>query len=195
VICTVACGSTKLQHQSKQSPDQADVNIATALKDFNKVWDGSTMRRQTGRGQMSLLQPAGPVARAAVIPKILADKLSPLPTIPALSTAAVPSIFACAAGADISFTEKDGLASVRLSVRGTRLVVVAPLSFIKGKLGEGAVLSQYCTFLLHATLEQARTLIPGVFRGTIGEGDLLYVPAGYVVVESIPKGGATDAMT
>jgi hypothetical protein len=194
VICTVACGSTKLQHQSKHSPDQADVRINAALKEFNKMWDGSTMRWQSGRGSVSLLKPAGPVARAVMIPQILAAKISPLPLIPSLEKAAVPSIFACAAGADIAFTEKDGLASVRLSVQGTRLVVIAPLSFIKGKLGEGAVLSKYGTFLLHATEEQTRTLMPGMFRGTIGEGDLLYVPAGYIVAESIPSGG-TDAMT
>jgi hypothetical protein len=196
VICTVACGSSKLQHQSKQSPDQADVHIATALKDFGKQWDNSAMRRHTGRGQMPLLDPAGPAVRAAMIPRILADKLSPLATSVPLAVAAVPSIFAVAAGADISFWEKDGLASIRLSVRGTRVVAVAPLNLIKGKLDINvAVISDICSFLLHATPDQVRTLIPGVFRGTIGEGDLLYVPAGYVVAESIPKGGATDAMT
>jgi hypothetical protein len=193
VICTVACGSSKLQHQSKQSPDQADVHIATALKDFGKQWDNSA--RRTGRGQMPLLDPAGPAVRAAMIPRILADKLSPLATLVPLAVAAVPSIFGIAAGADIAFTEKDGLASIRLSVRGTRVVAVAPLNLIKGKLDNVAVISDICSFLLHATPDQVRTLIPGVFRGTIGEGDLLYVPAGYVVAESIPKGGATDAMT
>jgi hypothetical protein len=195
VICTVACGSSKLQHQSKQSPDQADVHIAIAVKDFNKQWDGSAMRQENGRGQMSLLGPAGPVVRAAMIPRILADKLTPLATLVPLAVAAVPSIFGIAAGIDSSFTEKDGLASVRLFVQGTRVVVLTPVSFIKGKLGEGAVLNNYCTFLLHATEEQTRTLMPGTFRGTIGKGDLLYVPAGYVVAESIPPGGSTDAMT
>ena len=157
------------------------MHIAAALKDFGKQWDNSAMRRDTGRGQISLLSPAGPAARTEMIPQILADKLNHLPSIPELATAAVPSILACAAGADISFTEKDGLASVRLSVQGSRLVVVAPLSFIKDKLREGAVLNSYCTFLLHATEEQTKTLMPGTFRGTIGKGDLLYVPAGYVV--------------
>ena len=159
------------------------------------MWDGSTMRWQSGRGSVSLLKPAGPVARAVMIPQILAARLSPLPLITTLEKAAVPSIFACAAGADISFTEKDGLASVRLSVQGSRLVVVAPLSFIRDKLREGAVLNSYCTFLPHATEEQTKTLMPGTFRGTIGKGDLLYVPAGYVVAESVPSGGNTDAMT
>ena len=187
MICTVACGSSKLQHQSKQSPDQADVHIAIALKDFSKQWNVSAMRQETGRAQMSLLGPAGPVVRAAMIPKILADKLSQLATMVPFAVAAVPSIFAVAVGADISFREKDGLASIRLSVRGTRVVAVAPLSLIKGKLDDVAVLSEFCTFLLRATPDQVRTLIPGVFRGTIGEGDLLYVPAGYVVADQFQK--------
>jgi hypothetical protein len=179
----------------EQAPDQADVHLTVALKDFNRQWEGSAMRRDTGRGHMPLLEPAGPAVTAAMVPDIMVEKLIPLATIPGLQAAAVPSIYSVAAGADISFTEKDGLASIRLSIKGSRMVAVAPLSLIKDKLDGPAVLGKYCTFLLQATPEQVKTLPPGVFRGTVGEGDLLYVPAGHVVAESLPKGSGSDAMT
>jgi hypothetical protein len=200
MICTVSCCSSKFWHQcqSKLSSDQADVNVAAALLDFRKQWVRSSMRESSGHASLALLEPAGPAVSAAIVPKILEDKLCSLGPSRALAVAAVPTKFAVVAGQDSSYTEKDGLASIRLSVQGSRLVAVARLSHLHGKFPgpPSTARQQCCAFLLQATPEQVRALIPGMCRGTVGAGDLLYVPAGCVVAESSPKGGlAADAMT
>ena len=132
-----------------------------------------------------------------MLPKILADKLSPLgPNLP-LAKADVPSLSAVVAGVDNSVVEKDGLASIRMSMKGSRVVAVARLSHLRGSFPDlqATSVSQFCSFLLQAKPEQVRTMLPGVYRGTTGAGDLLYVPAGCTVSESVPAGVAADAMT
>jgi hypothetical protein len=167
------------------------VNVAAALLDFKKQWVRSSRRGSSGHASLALLEPAGPAVSAAIVPKILEDKLCSLGPSRALAVAAVPTMFAVVAGQDSSYTEKDGLASIRLSVQGSRLVAVARLSHVHGKFpGPPSTMRQRCcAFLLQATPEQLRALIPGMCRGTVGAGDLLYVPAGASWQSQFQKAG------
>ena len=92
---------------------------------------------------------------------------------------------------DFFAVEADGLASLRLAVEGSRTVVCAPYSTMREviRLTDGidsrVSLKHACTFLKHLTVEQA-TNFPGemgLFKGTMGPGDIMYMPAGFIVAE------------
>ena len=92
---------------------------------------------------------------------------------------------------DFFAAEADGLASLRLAVEGSRTVVCASYSTLRDviRLTDGiesrVSLKHACTFLKHLTVEQA-TAFPstmGLFKGTMGPGDIMYMPAGFIVAE------------
>ena len=105
-------------------------------------------------------------------------------------------------GLDNSFIEKEGLANLRLTLRGTREVVLLPLGELFGgrapstastALGKNAV-NQACTSLLHATQEQVKAWGAKLHYATVGPGDVLYVPAGWVVAEAVQPGEDAPAL-
>lgn len=132
---------------------------------------------------------------------------------PALIASVGESIFAIAGGMEVAFVEKDGLASLRLAASGnTREVVMAPLDVLwdfVAQHGGSAPLrvplddilsggsapqtqealkglqAQLATGLLHMSVALIQELGPALHRATLAPGDMLYVPAGWLVAESV----------
>ena len=118
----------------------------------------------------------------------------------AMEVPSTPSVYGIEAGYSGASIEKDHLTTLRLSVRGTRSVVLARTTslsmFFRAKRGigdsekESPTLRQLQGFFHNMTAEGAKlfTKKDTLFFATVSDGDALFVPAGFLVSEVVTAG-------
>ena len=119
--------------------------------------------------------------------------------------ALLPSLAAMAPGQKDARLEKDGLACVKVNLQGTREVVVASLGPLRNfmvKTGiepESLNLGMMCAFLASATHEQILALGAAkqevvIWKGTVGPGDMFFLPGGFIQVQRTMAGPDVPAV-
>ena len=173
--------------------------VKAAVTGFNAMWKTSRFRTTPGRALQKLVSDAGAMVTQELT-KFTHNLALPLPAedvAPELLASLAPGVFAVAFGSEAANTEKDGLPSLRLTVCGTRQVVLMPAPWAAGKLlgldmtkPDGT--QRMCQAALNMTqekvVEAART--GNLWFATIGPGDLLYTPAGWLTCEAVAGSSA-----
>jgi hypothetical protein len=182
----------------------AQVGVQAALSSFESRWNISPLKAGEGRAAQAVKDPTVAVAVAKIMTEpSLAASMIPTSGQADLASLLAPALFAVVAGSDHAYRETDCLPTLRLCCSGTRQVVMAPieaawstLSFPDGiPLGGGAPaeemdISKLCHSFLHLSASSAATAFRKctAFAGTLGKGDVLYTPPGWMVAERVLPG-------
>ena len=169
-------------------PMLKDSHVQAAISQFQSAWMTSAMRQASGRAAQKLLEPACKIAQDALT-KPLINLTCSLPDdskYDSLRSSLAPSLCAAAAGCEHAYCEKDGSASVRLVVQGTREVVLLRPATLKSCISNGSnSLSKLCTGLLTAPAAAFKDVNSDIFCTTVGVNDFLYTPPGWIIAERI----------
>ena len=194
----VLCGAASvLQCVSSER----DVNAA--INAFKSSWATSAIRANPGRG----LQRLKDESTAAVARNILAGPLArhvlPLPASASeLATSLASSIFAVSVGNEAAYVEKDSLPTLRMATVGSRLVCLCQLDVASKALeidmAKPNAFARLSQAFLAATQAKVNTIGSDLHHFTLGPGDVLYTPGGYVVAEAAgigngPRSSGKDA--
>jgi hypothetical protein len=168
--------------------------VKSALLTFSNMWKSSVLRSNPGRALQKLV-PDSDVAAAVAqeLTKCCSSLALPLPAnedAPQLLASLAPGIFAIAFGTEAAITEKDALSSFRLTVSGTRMVVLMPApwalnSLLRVDATKPEAMQRMCQAALNMTQEKVieASRAGQLWYATIGPGDLLYTPAGWLSCE------------
>ena len=174
---------------------ERDSAFQPALAQFKKAWMASQMRQQTGRASQKLTGPCAQAAEAAAtnpLGKHL-SLASPGPQRDNLEASMAPVFFAAAGGTETVFVEKDGLAAIRLCLGGIREVATVGMSHWASAMAqpqaapkvEPGQFAKLCGALLSAPAVRIQAAGHIVHYGTLGPGDVLYTPPGWIVAEKV----------
>ncbi len=152
---------------------------------------------------MKLVEPARSSVRSRLLLEGFAEATMPVAAV-TLQESTAPAVFTAAAGTEAAYVEKDGLAGLRMGLTGTRFAVLFPICptwdyFTKGAAAPAAAggvapkpagadaLSKLHSGLLNLSREAFADIARRfpVFFSTLGPGDLVYTPPGFVTVESV----------
>ena len=165
-----------------------DSSVQAAISQFQSAWMTSAMRQASGRAAQKLVEPASKTVSDAFT-KPLKHLMCSLPAdskYDSLRASLAPSLCAAAAGCEHAYCEKDGSASIRLAVQGTREVVLLRPCTLKSCITNGSnSLSKLCTGLLTAPATAFQGITAEIFCATVGANDLLYTPPGWIIAERI----------
>lgn len=167
-----------------------DNAMQAAISQFKAAWMTSPMRVTTGRASQKLVAPlADAVQQAAVT--VLKPALCLLPSdanCDDLKTSLGPTIFAASGGCEHAYVEKDACAAARLTLQGTREVVLIPPELLASCLSVSNVtLSQLCNGLLSAPGATFEEHISKFVFATVGVNDMLYTPPGWITAERVHR--------
>ena len=177
---------------------QTSEELKSEMAHFLKTFDGSAQKLQSGRGAMKIQSSALDQAiHSQVISVIPTVAVMLEPDIPgqhkALKANMAKSLYCYAANSETSSFERGLLPCLRLGLAGTRSVAVARFSeigeFVRQKTGQ--VSKPWSSNCVKKWLKEApsREFVEctqkgfPIYWGTIGVGDLLYVPAAVMVVD------------
>ena len=183
--------------------------VQAALASFDGRWKVSGLKSGMGRAASAIKDPSV----AAAVQKVMTQPSLSAGMIPTsgqtdLANVLAPALFAVAAGSDHCYRETDCLATLRLCCSGTRQVVLVPIEAAWDAIGlsnkplqggtapaEQLDLGKLCHNLLHLSASSVAIAFRkcSAFAGTLGPGDVLYTPAGWIVAERVlPGKGAQD---
>ena len=106
---------------------QRDPALTSALDGLKKAWPSSSLRSSAGRAGQALQGAVADTTSAAMYPAAGPNRVDH-GNSQALQKALAPGLFVVAAGRDGAFLEKDGFASLRLSIEGFREVALSPVA-------------------------------------------------------------------
>ena len=189
----VHCDS--LESGMKDSASQA----FAALESFRKQWPSLSIRRTSGRGVQKMQNSFEEVEELLLHRsgcKTVVIQVPPGSTN-ALRAALQASITASAFGNESAYMEPYGLPTLRATVCGHRLVIMAKIADVAEVFGvslaEQDSVSKVARLLMNATQEKI-TRLGSRFRSTVlRAGDILYTPAGFMVCESSGLGAGAVA--
>lgn len=184
---------------SKPAADD-EAGVTKCLRMFEEDFLLSDVRRTTGRcmrssvdedtasddaakdflaARMLPLCPRGTIGAGA-----LAEEEHPLKKIMALSN------FAVKQGSCHAYVDKGKLASMRIAVRGTRLIAMMPLASVVAYMNELNVTSVTpANFVKSMRKESASEYVKNhkLYVATLGAGEFLYIPAHFIVYENVSE--------
>ena len=188
VLAHVDFGLPVMLTSGNWQPLIKDLSVQAAISQFQSAWMTSAMRQASGRAAQKLVEPANKIVHDAFT-KPLKHLMCSLPAdskYDSLRLSLAPSLCAAAAGCEHAYCEKDGSASVRLAVQGTREVVLLSPTTLKSCITDGSnSLSKLCTGLLSAPANAFQGVTSEIFCTTVGANDLLYTPPGWIIAERI----------
>ena len=142
-----------------------------------------------GRGLQRLKDESTAAAARSILAGDLSRHILPVPDAASeLATCLASSIFAVSVGNEAAYVEKDSLPTLRMAASGSRLVCLCQLGVASKTLDVDMVKPNAFTRLSQAVLAatQAKVMALGsdLLHFTLGPGDVLYTPGGYVVAEA-----------
>jgi hypothetical protein len=183
--------------QAKDLIELCNTTLSSQLNGFGTTFSTHKIRENEGRAQKRIvLSPEGLAdlnkkMMDGVVPSVLmmpisADEL-------AKRTLFSPYMFAIVPGQDFVSTEISQLACVRVGAMGTRECVCVSLSSLRAaivkleSLAVGTITMKKCSqFLKFMTAAKLESIPEVVFwKATMGKGDIMYMPAGMLVMERI----------
>jgi len=183
-----------LRDRSVQEESAAETSLKSAVDSFRASWPTSAVRANPGRGLLRLRDPAvSSAARCLMSSSMNKFHLAVPEDAPELLQSMVSSIFAVAVGNEAGYIEQNGLPTLRMALAGSRVVCMCPaitaakvLNISMDSPSSFAKLSQA---FLAVTQAKVETLGHDLMYATVGPGEVLFTPMGWVVCESAGQGG------
>jgi hypothetical protein len=177
-------------------------SVSAALQSFTSLWKAADARTTQKKASQKLVGDAAALVRSS-LSKPLQEWLQAVPsddTFKDLETSLQPSAFASCSGTESVYIEKDAVPCVRLTIQGIREVAMAPVSSWGryGLAGQSALagkgmIQRICGSFMHAAPSVVQAGHQCVYFATIGPGDLLYTPAGWIVAERVHQAASKTA--
>jgi len=187
---------------SKQEQLVPTLVTEIALPSFLACWSSSPERAAGKRVAMAVTDKAirDSVLEFMVLRSIPDTAMLPSAiTPPTLEATLAPSFFAVPQGTESAYNEPGFLASVRLQVTGTRTVVATPCFQLLAWLGtardaapsvgmsmQARLWHQLLNMQQEAIVEYTQSQL--LIYGTLGPGDSMFVPPGWLIAESVAAG-------
>lgn len=172
--------------------------LKAVVDTFRSSWATSSVRAHPGRGLIRVKdETVSAAALCAMSSQMDAHRL-PIPTAAKeLAQAMTACVFAVAVGNEAAFIEQLGVPTLRLSISGSRIVVMSPAQDASRVLDVDMTKPQAFVRLSQAMLSatQAKVTALGgkLLHATINPGEVLFTPVGWVVCESSGIGGGPRA--
>ena len=194
----VLCGAATLLERVSS---ERDVNAAISA--FKSSWATSAIRANPGRGLQRLKDQSTAAVARAIMAGYLNRHVLPVPASASeLATSLASSIFAVSVGNEAAYVEKDSLPTLRMATVGSRLVCLCQLDVASKALeidmAKPNAFARLSQAFLAATQAKVNTIGSDLHHFTLGPGDVLYTPGGYVVAEAAgigngPRSSGKDA--
>jgi hypothetical protein len=161
-----------------------------AFKGFEAKWLRHPLKAAGGRASQPIDDTNAELAARQLLTKDpLPECLIPTDSYAELHSSLASSFFAATPGSEVIFSEKDFTPSLRLCITGTRVLIMMPMQLVWNWANPGGEFSSTRIYQLVSALSAERVhdmarRIP-VFSATLGPGDMLYTPPGWVVAERV----------
>ncbi len=172
--------------------------IKLAFQQFESWWKATRLRLFSGRTSQPIQDPDVQLAaRQLLTEEPLLQALFPTESHAELHSSLAAGFFAAASGSEHVYAENDFLPSLRLGITGSRVVIMMPVQSVWdwAMPGTDVNISKIPSMILTLSAEQVAQMsrmLP-VFSATLGPGDLLYTPPGWIVAERIATSSGRSA--
>lgn len=164
--------------------------IRLAFKHFQSWWTATPHKLFNGQTCQPIQDPHVQLAaRQLLTQEPLLQALFQTESHAELHSSLAAGFFAAATGSEHVYTEKDFLPSLRLCITGSRVVIMMPVQSVWDWAMPGTDVnsSKIASMILALSTEQVAQMsrMFPVFSATLGPGDLLYTPPGWIMAERI----------
>jgi hypothetical protein len=178
-----------------------DGAIAAASQAFEALWQTTPLRHSPGRAAQATTLEVHEKIHTAILSAVSAENAAiPLDqgneAHKRMLAACNARLCAAAPGKSVGFIGTNGgFPTLRWIWHGTSTVVMIPMQavmeFLRERVGPDLskvknLLNMCCSCLLNATAAEVAKVLPEAYTATVGPGDVLYSPAGWVILEQGP---------
>jgi hypothetical protein len=168
-----------------------DPMVKVALSAFLASWAQSTLRSNPGRAMCKMAEEPARKVEDCILAELGKRTLAIPSDMAELQQTVRPKLFAAAAGNEAAYMEADFLPSFRVTLQGSRQVVMVQIAALASHLGSDLSkadgLSRCSTAAINLTQAKVNELIRAVptWACTVGPGDVLFTPAAWLVMECV----------
>ena len=183
-----------LRDPTVQEESTAEAGLKSAMDSFRASWPTSAVRANPGRGLLRLRDPTvSSAARCLMSSSMNKFHLAVPEDASELRQSMSSSIFAIAVGNEAGYIEQNGLPTLRMALAGSRVVCMCAATtaakVLNINMGCANSFSKLSQAFLAATQAKVETLGHHLLYSSVGAGEVLFTPMGWVVCESAGQGG------